>query len=134
MRQYTATDALIVHGYAHQPILSWKPPPAGGLFHKCIVCPTFKNLPPLWERDPDSWAIFYSWVHDGNFSGQHTVSRQAGNNVPLYPGTGAFQDPAEVKAALKDAKTDQTLEEEDPQLVSQSLNVHFLGLTQQCSL
>lgn len=74
--------------------------------HNCIVCPKEDNLPKGYRQDPDSWAIFYSFVHDGNFSAQHTLSRQPGNNIPLFPGTGAFQDPEEVKEAMKIIKSD----------------------------
>ncbi|VDC03262.1 unnamed protein product [Peniophora sp. CBMAI 1063] len=124
MRQYTAVDSLIVHGYAHQDYNNWRAPPPGGLFHKCVVCPSVDNLPPLWERDPNAWAIFFSWVHDGNFSAQHTVSKEPGNNVPLFPGTGAFQHPDEVRAALKKNVTDRDLQKVQPELFANDKPCH----------
>lgn len=117
MREYTATDNLIVHGFAHQILEDWEPPPPGSLFHRCIVCPTKDNVPKGHKKDKNGWAIFNSFVHDGNFSGQHTVSRQPDNNVPLYPGTGAFQHPDEVKADIQSMKTDKQLREEAEHLV-----------------
>ena len=82
-----------------------------------MVCPNPKNVPKNWDKDENAWAIFYSFVHDGNFSAQHTISRQPGNNVPIFPGTGAFQHPNEVKAALKAMKTDKEVQKESPELV-----------------
>ncbi|KZV62306.1 hypothetical protein PENSPDRAFT_591598, partial [Peniophora sp. CONT] len=107
MREYPAIDNLIVHGFAHQPEDKWKPPPPGKLMHGCITCPVAENLPKGYAKDKDSWAFFYSLAHDGNFSAQHTVSRQPGNNVPLFPGTGAFQDPVSMKEDLASMKSDQ---------------------------
>ena len=121
MREYTATDNLIVHGYAHQEAASWEPPPPGSLFHKCVVCPSEENLPKDYKSDPNSWGIFYSFTHDGNFSAQHTVSRRPGNNVPLFPGTGAFQHPDDMKADLQSMKSDKQLKQESPELVCTSL-------------
>lgn len=116
-REYTVIDALIAHGYAHQPVADWMPPEAGGLFYRCIVCPSARNLPKGYRNDPNSWAFYYSYTHDGNFNGQHTVSRQPGNNVPIFPGTGAFQHPDEVKADLASMKTDRQLKKENEALV-----------------
>ena len=117
LREYTVIDNLIVHGYAHQLLDNWKAPPPGGLFHTCVVCLSKENLPHGYKTDRNAWAFFNSWCHDGNFSAQHTVSRQPGNNVPLFPGTGAFQHPDEVRAALSTVKTDQQLRKEEPELV-----------------
>ena len=132
-REYNAIDNLITHGYAHQPLDGWQPPPPGGLFHRCVACPSEDNLPEGYKDDPNSWAYFYSWSHDGNFSAQHTVSRQPGNNVPLFPGTGAFQHPDEVKAALGKVKTDRHLKKESPELVRGDF--HFIrdGNLNNCS-
>ena len=74
-------------------------------------------MPKDFKKNPNSWAIFYSFCHDGNFSAQHTVSRQPGNNVPIYPGTGAFQHPDEVKAALAPMKDDEDIRKSEPELV-----------------
>ncbi|KZV59295.1 hypothetical protein PENSPDRAFT_595717 [Peniophora sp. CONT] len=114
MREYPVVDALIVHGFAHQLMKDWQPPPPGGLMHGCLVCPEEENLPKGYKKDKDSWAFFYSLAHDGNFSAQHTLSRQPGNNVPLFPGTGAFQDPQTVKADLASMKTDQDFVDDEP--------------------
>ena len=116
IREYSVIDSLIVHGYAHQLLDNWQAPPAGGLFHRCVASPSKDNLPKGYKDDPNSWAFFYSWSHDGNFSAQHTVSRQPGNNVPIFPGTGAFQHPDEVKEALASVSTDRKLKEKDPEL------------------
>lgn len=116
MREYTAVENLIVHGYAHQPLDQWVAPPPGGLFHKCVVCPTKDNVPKNHKKDPNSWAIFHSMAHDGNFSAQHTLSIHPGNNVPLLPGTGAFQHPEEMKKDLQSMKNDQQLRKEAAEL------------------
>lgn len=118
MREYTSVDNLIVHGYAHPDPAMWVNPPPGGLFHKCCVCPTKDNVPKNYKNDPNSWAVFYCFVHDGNFSGGHTVSKQPGNNVPFFPGSGAFQHPDEMKDDLRSMKSDQQLKKEDADLVS----------------
>lgn len=120
-RQYTATQNLIDFGYATQPLTSWKDPPAGGLVWKCIVCPRktpdFNNLPRLWERNPDEWRLFVSLCYDGNFSGDHTISRRPGNNVPFYPGTGFFNHPDVVAEHMKHAVDDKALKRIIPDLV-----------------
>lgn len=85
--------------------------------HGCVVCPAADNVPKGHKDDPDSWAIFPSYVHDGNFKAQHTVSRQPGNNVPIFPGTGAFQHPDSVKADLESMLTDKEIREKEPELV-----------------
>lgn len=72
-------------------------------------------------RHPNGWAIFYSYSHDGNFNAQHTVSRQPGNNVPIFPGTGAFQHPDEVKAALSYMKSDNDIRKTEEHLVRSEL-------------
>ncbi|VDB99537.1 unnamed protein product [Peniophora sp. CBMAI 1063] len=112
IREYTVVDNLIVHGFAHQPVDDWKPPPPGGLFYRCVVCPSKRNLPRGHKNDPNSWAFYHTFAHDGNFSGQHTVSLQPGNNIPLFPGTGAFQHPDEAKADLAAMKTDKQVRKE----------------------
>ncbi|VDC00896.1 unnamed protein product [Peniophora sp. CBMAI 1063] len=124
MREWTVIESLIVHGYAHQPLQDWKPPPAGGLFHRCVVCPSERNLPKGYKSDLNSWAFFYSFVHDGNFSAQHTVSLQPGNNVPIFPGTGAFQDPDEIKKDLASVKTDCQLRKEAELLFAKDKPCH----------
>ncbi|VDB90254.1 unnamed protein product [Peniophora sp. CBMAI 1063] len=119
-RQYTAIKNLIDFGYASQLQANWKHPPAGGLVWKCIVCPRksrdFNNLPKAWEADPDEWRKFVSLCYDGNFSGDHTISRNPGNNVPIYPGTGMFDHPDLVKAHSMRAVDDQDLRRIYPNL------------------
>ncbi|VDB96079.1 unnamed protein product [Peniophora sp. CBMAI 1063] len=112
MREWTVIDNLITHGFAHQPLENWQPPPPGSLFHRCVVCASKKNLPRGYKGHIHKWAIFHSYVHDGNFSGEHTVSRQPGNNVPIFPGTGAFQHPEGIKRDLASMKTDKQLRKE----------------------
>lgn len=120
-RQYSATQDLINFGYATQTLQTWVEPPAGGLVWKCIVCPRkvpdFNNLPRKWEDDPDEWRLFISLCYDGNFSGDHTISRRPGNNVPFYPGTGFFNHPDVVAEHMKKAVDDRSLKRILPDLV-----------------
>ncbi|VDB84679.1 unnamed protein product [Peniophora sp. CBMAI 1063] len=119
-RLYTAIKNLIDFGYASQPLANWREPPAGGLVWKCIVCPRktpeFNNLPKIWERDPDEWRKFVSLCYDGNFSGDHTISRRPGNNVSLYPGTGMFDLADAVAAHAARALDDRALRRIYPDL------------------
>lgn len=80
------------------------------MLYQCVVCPKpGENMPYEWQKRADSWAHFYSLNIDGNFEGQHNVSRVPANNQPLYPGTGAFNHPAEAASALQSAKDDRHL-------------------------
>lgn len=124
-RQYEATKNLIDFGFASQPSTAWKEPPAGSLVWKCVVCPRktldFDNLPKLWVNDPNEWRKFISLCYDGNFSGVHTISRQPGNNVPLFPGTGMFEHPDIISRHMAKAVDDSALRRIDPHLVSSAL-------------
>ncbi|KZV61563.1 hypothetical protein PENSPDRAFT_567339, partial [Peniophora sp. CONT] len=117
-RQYTAIQNLIDFGYATQTLQSWKDPPAGGLVWKCVVCPRktpeFNNIPRKWEENPDEWRLFVSLCYDGNFSGDHTISRIPGNNVPFYPGTGFFNHPDVVAEHMKKAVDDRQDKDDRP--------------------
>ncbi|VDB85616.1 unnamed protein product [Peniophora sp. CBMAI 1063] len=120
-RQFSAIKNLIDFGFASQPLASWKAPPAGGLVWKCVVCPRktpdFSNIPKAWESNPQEWRKFISLCYDGNFSGDHTISRNPGNNVPLYPGTGMFEHPDIVRAHSAKAVDDKDLRRIYPDLV-----------------
>ncbi|VDB96616.1 unnamed protein product [Peniophora sp. CBMAI 1063] len=124
LREWNIIQSLITHGFAHQPMETWEPPGPGELFHSCVVCPSKKNLPRGYLNDPNSWGYFWAFVHDGNFNGQHTVSRQPGNNVPIFPGTGAFQHPDEAKRDLASVKTDQQIRKEAEHLFAKDLPCH----------
>ncbi|KZV61151.1 hypothetical protein PENSPDRAFT_593162 [Peniophora sp. CONT] len=119
-RQYECIKNLVDLGYASQPLQGWKAPPAGGLVWKCVVCPRmtpeFNNLPKAWQDDPEEWRKFVSLAYDGNFSGDHTISRRPGNNVPLFPGTGMFEHPATMEKHMEKAVDNRDLRRMDPSL------------------
>ncbi|VDB91414.1 unnamed protein product [Peniophora sp. CBMAI 1063] len=117
-RQFEAIKNLIDFGYATQPSESPKNPSPGGLVWQCIVCPrktpNFNNLPKAWVNNPNEWRKFVSFCYDGNFSGDHTISRRPGNNVPLFPGTGMFDHPDVVRQHMAKAVDDNDLRKMDP--------------------
>ncbi|VDB96112.1 unnamed protein product [Peniophora sp. CBMAI 1063] len=127
-RQYSAVQNLIDFGYATQPLTTWKDPPPGGLVWKCIVCPRktleFNNVPRKWEEDPDEWRLFVSMCYDGNFSGDHTISKRPGNNVPFYAGTGFFNHPDIVAEHMKHAVDDKALKRILPDLDKEERPCH----------
>ena len=120
-RQYTATKNVIDFGFATVPLAQWKEPGSGSLVWKCVVCPRktpdFNNLPKAWEADPEEWRKFVSLCYDGNFSGDHTISRRPGNNVPLFPGTGMFDHPDIIRQHSEKAFDDRALQQLYPDLV-----------------
>lgn len=101
---------LVEHGLAHQDLKEWQPPGPGDLLYECVICPNpDENMREHWEKRPDRWGHFYAYNIDGNFEGQHTISRVPENNQPLYPGAGAFNHPDEAAEALKRGKDDRHL-------------------------
>lgn len=101
---------LINHGLSHQDLKTWKAPGPGDLLYDCVVCPNpAENMRPHWDKRQNMWAHFYSYNIDGNFEGQHNISRVPENNQPLYPGAGAFNHPDEAARALERGKDDRQL-------------------------
>ncbi|VDB94418.1 unnamed protein product [Peniophora sp. CBMAI 1063] len=127
-RQFVAVKNLIDFGYASQPSSGSRDPSPGGLVWKCIVCPRktpdFNNLPKAWENNPDEWRTFVSLCYDGNFSGDHTISRRLDNNVPLFPGTGMFDHPDVVRQHMAKAVDDSDLRKIDPNFDKNSVPCH----------
>ncbi|VDC00266.1 unnamed protein product [Peniophora sp. CBMAI 1063] len=127
-RQYTAVQNIIDFGFATQTLEDWADPPSGGLVWKCVVCPRktadFNNLPRKWEVDPEEWRLFVSMCYDGNFSGDHTISRCPGNNVPFFPGTGFFNHPDTVEEHMKHAVDDKALKRIIPDLDKEDRPCH----------
>ncbi|VDC03130.1 unnamed protein product [Peniophora sp. CBMAI 1063] len=123
-REFNITNNLIIFGFAHQDPANWRPPPPGRLFEACIICPSKRNVPRNYKNNPNSWAFFFSFAHDGNFSAQHTIPQQAENNVPIYPGTGAFEDPNDVKEKTQKTISDQQLKRQVPELFEKDVPCH----------
>ncbi|VDB98977.1 unnamed protein product [Peniophora sp. CBMAI 1063] len=127
-RLYTAIKNLIDFGYASQPLAKYREPTGGALVWKCIVYPRktidFNNIPKIWLTNPNEWRKFVSLCYDGNFSGDHTISRRLGNNVPLFPGTGMFDHPDAVAAHAEKAMDDKALRRIYPNLNAKDRACH----------
>ena len=110
-REYRALREYTEFGFAHQDPKARKAPSDADMAYRCIACPYIWNVPRNYDTLPQQAKnrYFNAWTADGNFKADHTTSRQPGNNVQIFPGSGFFPDPQEFAEVTKKPMTDKDI-------------------------